>query len=204
MADYIAPADVMAALAIAETDDPTLNQAVSAASNLVRDMCGRDFGTVASSARFFHPLDGYCCPIDDATTVTVVATDDAGDGLYSTIWAAADWQATPVGNIGPAGQTGWPYTAIVAIESRSFTTDLNLRPTVKVTAVWGWGAIPAPIKQATLFVASEMFKAAREAPFGSANLADFGPVLIRGNRRVDQLLAPYKTMAASDGRFLVA
>jgi hypothetical protein len=44
----------------------------------------------------------------------------------------------------------------------------------------------------------------REAPFGSAGLADFGPVTIRGNRRVNDLLAPYKTTASSDGRFLVA
>jgi hypothetical protein len=53
-------------------------------------------------------------------------------------------------------------------------------------------------------LAEEVFKAAREAPFGSQNLADFGPSQIRGNRRVDQLLQPYRTGKAADGRFLVA
>lgn len=205
MADYIDPADVAAALSIDYTNDAILEAAVTAASNLVASMCGRDFSPVASSIRYFVPVDSHVVPINDASSITAVATDDAADGLYSTSWAVGDWQALPVGGIGPAGQTGWPYTAIVAIETRMFlNTTFNLRPFVKVTGVWGWTAIPDDVKQATLFLASEMFKAAREAPFGSANMADFGPVTIRGNRRVYDLLAPYKTLKASDGRFLVA
>jgi hypothetical protein len=205
VADYITPAAVAAALAIDETDDGTLDLACRAITTHINNVCGRDFRPVASSARYFNPSDPCVVRIHDASSVTAVAVDDAADGLYSTVWATTDWQAQPVGGAGPNGQIDWPFTAVVAIEARQFlNTVYNRRPFVKVTAVWGWVAVPAAVEQAALFLAEEAFKAAREAPFGSANLADFGPVQIRGNRRVDQLLAPYKSPSSSDGMYLVA
>jgi len=204
MTNYVTTEQVRAALDIDTTDEDTLSLAVSSASRLVDSMCGRNFGLTTSAARYFDPTDPYCVSIDDAATVTAVATDDGADGTYSTSWATTDWQAQPVGGIAPSGLTGWPYRAIVAVSGRTFTKGLNMRPVVKVTGTWGWAAVPDDVEQATLFLASEMFKAAREAPFGSAGLADFGPVTIRGNRRVMDLLAPYKRSTSSDGRFLVA
>jgi len=204
MTNYVTTEQVRAALDIDTTDEDTLSLAVSSASRLVDSMCGRNFGVTTSAARYFDPTDYYCVSIDDAATVTAVATDDGADGTYSTSWSASDWQAQPVGGIAPSGLTGWPYRAVVAVSGRTFYKGFNRRPTVKVTGTWGWAAVPDDVEQATLFLASEMFKAAREAPFGSAGLADFGPVTIRGNRRVMDLLAPYKRTTSSDGRFLVA
>lgn len=204
MADYVTPATVAEALDIDVADNATLALAVTSASRLVDSFCGRSFSLTTSATRYFDPQDAYCCAIDDAATVTAVATDDGGDGTYSTLWSATDWQATPVGGRSPHGATGWPYRAIVAVTGRTFAKGLNRRPVVAVTGTWGWTAIPDDVEQATLFLASEMFKAAREAPFGAAGLADFGPVTIRGNRRVNDLLAPYRLVTSSDGRFLVA
>ena len=204
MTDYTTTQAVRSALDIDTTDEATLALAVTSASRLIDSMCGRNFGITTSAARYFSPDDPYCVSIGDAATVTAVATDDAGTGTYSTTWAVTDWQAQPVGGIAPSGLTGWPYRAVVAISGRTFQKGYNRRPVVKDTATWGWAAVPDDVEMACLMLASEMFKAAREAPFGSAGLADFGPVTIRGNLRVAQLLAPYKTMASSDGRFLVA
>jgi hypothetical protein len=204
MTDYTTTQAVRSALDIDTTDETTLALAVTSASRLIDSMTGRNFGVTTSAARYFDPLDGYCVPIDDAATVTAVATDDGATGLYATSWATTDWQAQPVGGIAPSGLTGWPYRAVVAVSGRTFSKGFNNRPVVKVTGTWGWAAVPSDVAMACLMLASEMFKAAREAPFGSAGLADFGPVTIRGNRRVIDLLAPYKTTASSDGRFLVA
>lgn len=205
MTDYITAPDVINALGAGTIDDVLLGIVITAASRHVADHCGRDFSPVASSVRDFYPVDPNVVRIDDATAVTVVATDDGSDGTYSTTWTTTEYQLQPVGGIGPAGQTGWPYTAIVAISSRTFTASpFNRRPPVRVTGAWGWTAIPEDVKLATLFLSTEMFKAAREAPFGSANMADFGPIQIRGNRRVRELLQPYQTIRAADGRFLVA
>ncbi len=204
MTDYTTTQAVRSALDIDTTDETTLALAVTAASRLIDSMTGRNFGVTTSAARYFSPIDSYCVPINDAATVTAVATDDGFNATYTTTWATTDWQAQPVGGIGPSGLTGWPLTRIVAISGRTFNPTPYRPPYVKVTGTWGWAAVPDDVEMACLMLASEMFKAAREAPFGSAGLADFGPVTIRGNRRVNDLLAPYKTMASSDGRFLVA
>jgi hypothetical protein len=203
MTDYTTTAAVRAALDIDTTDEPTLTLAVTSASRLIDSMCGRTFGLTTSAARYYDPLDSYCVHIDDAATVTAVATDSAYTGTYGTTWATTDWQAQPVGGIGPHGATGWPLTRIVAISGRTFDPYPSRPPYVKVTGTWGWAAVPDDVKMACLMLASEMFKAAREAPFGSAGLADFGPVTIRGNRRVNDLLQPYKTATESTGRMLV-
>ena len=205
MVDYVAPSQVSAALDLdTSVDSDSLQLACTAASRLVDSFCGRTFDLTASASRYFDPVDPYCCPIHDAATVTAVATDDAATGTYTTAWSASDYQLQPVGGFGPHGGTGWPYRAIVAVSGRTFVKGGNRRPVVKVTGTWGWAATPDDVEMATLFLATEMFKAAREAPFGSAGLADFGPVTIRGNRRVQDLLAPYRLVTASDGRFLVA
>jgi hypothetical protein len=203
VADYCTVADVKLAFDVSSTDEASLAIAVTAASRLIDSMCGRTFGLTAPASRYFDPQDPYRVPIDDAATITAVATDDAANGAYSTSWAAGDWQGQPVGGFGPHGGTGWPFTAIVAVSGRTFSKGLNRRPVVKVTGTWGWSAVPEDVHQACVFLASEMFKA-REAPLGTAGMTDFGPIVIRGNRRVIDLLAPYKRISASDGRFLVA
>ncbi len=203
MSDYTTTQAVRQALDIDTTDETTLALAVTSASRLIDSMCGRNFGLTTSAARYFDPLDGYCVPITDAATITAVATDDGYTGAYGTTWATTDWQAQPVGGIGPSGLTGWPLTRIVAISGRTFNPYPYRPPYVKVTGTWGWAAVPDDVEMACVFLASEMFKAAREAPFGSTGLADFGPITIRGNRRVVDLLQPYKTAMTADGRALV-
>jgi hypothetical protein len=203
VADYCTPEDIKIAFDVASTDDQSLALAVTSASRLVDSMCGRTFGVTASADRYVNPLDAYCAGIPDAATITAVASDDGADGTYSTSWSASDWYGAPVGHIGPHGGTGWPFTAIVAVGGRTFSRGTNRRPLVKVTGTWGWSAVPEDVHQATVFLAAEMFKA-REAPLGTAGMTDWGPITIRGNRRVVDLLAPFKRVSAADGRFLVA
>jgi hypothetical protein len=203
VADYCTPEDIKIAFDVASTDDQSLALAVTGASRLVDSMCGRTFGVTTSADRYVDPTDAYCASIPDAATITAVATDDGADGTYSTSWSASDWYGAPVGHIGPHGGTGWPFTAIVAVAGRTFSASYNRRPRIKVTGTWGWTAIPEDVHQATVFLAAEMFKA-REAPLGTAGMTDWGPITIRGNRRVVDLLAPFKRVSAADGRFLVA
>ena len=204
MTNYITDEDVRNSIDVSDVSQSTLDLTLAAVTSWIDGQCGQNFGLTTSAARYYDPTDAYCVAIDSANTVTAVATDDGIDGTYSTSWATTDWQAQPVGGISPSGRTGWPYRAIVAVSGRTFYKGYNRRPIVKVTGTWGWAAVPADIKLAALMVVEETYKAVREAPFGSSNLADFGPVTIRGNRRVQELLAPYKLVTSSDGRFLVA
>ena len=185
------------------TDDERLDAACQAAQTGINLWLGRNFNSdTADTARYYHPLTPTVCPIDDCHTITSIATDNAEDGTYSTAWAAGDWQGTPIGGISKSGETGWPYTKIVAIESREFVR--TIRPYVKVTGKWGWTAIPADIKLAARLYAAELFKL-HESPFGTAWSAEGADAVIRANRPLRDLLTPYKTArSGGDTRFLVA
>jgi hypothetical protein len=66
------------------------------------------------------------------------------------------------------------------------------RKSLKVTAKYGWSAVPVDIEEACLLKAARLFER-RKAPLGiSAAIADFGPVRIaRSDSDVIDLLHPY-------------
>lgn len=205
MADLITDTDAKAWLSIPEydlTDNLVIPTLTAAASQAVRTWCGRSFNIESAqvaSARYFFPLAFDCCKIDDAYEVTAVATDNGDDGSWSTTWSASDYMLLPYGGVGPQGQTGWPYTEIRAVESREF--PLAARPAVKVTAKWGWSALPSDVKLAALMLFGEFYKA-KDGGYETFT-ADSGFAVIRRNAVVRDLLQPYRTQTAADGRFVV-
>ena len=191
---YATPDDLKARFDIATSDtvdDTRLGEALASVSREIEAYCERQFNTDASAtARVFRPRSSGVVVVDDFHTTTglVVATDEDGDGVYETTWDAADYQLEPLNGI-VSGQSGWPFRRIVAVGSRPFRCDR--RPSVQVTAEWGWAAVPAPVKEACLISAAEMFKLG-DAPFGVAGFGEFGPVRVRMNSRAQSLLAPYR------------
>lgn len=172
-------------------DDEQLTDALASASREVEDYCHRQFNDAGSAtARVYYPEHGCRVEVDDFHTTTglVVDTDDGDDGTYETEWASTDYQLQPLNGI-VDGVTGWPYREILAVESRRFPTCPK-RPPVQVTARWGWAAVPAPVKQATLIVAAETFKLST-APFGVAGFDGFGAVRVRDNPMAAKKLRPY-------------
>lgn len=209
MADYVTLEQASAVLGARETDFAILGLAASSASRLVDSFCGRQFGPgTVGEVREYTPANENLVIIDDASAITAVKSDEAFDHTFSTTWAHnTDYVFDPVNQIGPNGRSGWPYSTIVGVGTRWFpiagvTTGITTRwwpitkypkNTVQVTGTFGWAAIPDDVTLATLFLTAEMFKAVREAPLGVSGLGDFGPVSIRGNPRVVNLLAPYRT-----------
>jgi hypothetical protein len=61
-----------------------------------------------------------------------------------------------------AAEDGKPYTMLTHLAGGWPAT---LR-SVSVAGLWGWPAVPAPIKQATGILASRLLLRHREAPFG--------------------------------------
>lgn len=194
MADYVNVTELKTRHNItAATNDITLAEVVTEASRMVDGICGRRFDAdEAATDRVFHPTNGFEVRIDDALEITAVATDNADDGTYGTTWAAGDYQTLPMNGVGLNRQSGWPVTKLLAVSTRSFPN--HRRPSVQVTAKWGWAAVPADIKAATYFLAYRLYEE-RQAPFGTVGNADFGALPIRDQRTVMKLLAPYKRMA---------
>lgn len=190
MADYITKQEFRARHNItATTDEETFAAIIGEASRMIDGLCGRTFQTdTAATARVYHPVSPYQVWIDDAWSITSVATDTGDDGTYATTWAAGDYELHPLNGVGINRVTGWPYTQIVAIESRTFPA--SRRASVQVTAKWGWATIPDDIKGAAFLLANRLFEE-RNAPFGTVGSADFGAMPIRDQRTVNRMLAPY-------------
>jgi hypothetical protein len=193
--DYATRAELAAAFRIGDADDDDqLDLAITAASQWVTQYCDRDFNQADSAtARTFHAFSSGMVWVDDISTTTglLVATDDGDDGTYETLWVSTDYQLEPLnGMVG--GLTGWPYTHIRAVGESVYPTGVD-RPAVQITARWGWPAVPAAVKQATLILAARLYKR-RDSAEGVLAGFDFGPVRVgtRLDPDVEMLLSPYR------------
>lgn len=199
-APYVSVAELKGYLNLLATDtteDDRLQTALTTASSWVRKFCGRDFNkTSTASARVFRPRDNRVCVVDDfwSTTGLLIGVDYADDGTYTTPWtvAAGDVELQPY-NGTVDGEPGWPYNALHGI-NQQFTC--SRRPQVRLTAKWGWDAVPEPVRQATVLRAEDIYKL-KGSPFGVAGDATTGPIFVRDNRAVLSLLRPYRATAAA-------
>jgi hypothetical protein len=165
--------------------DDQLASALASVSREIDSYCGVPPGAfrpaATATARLFQPRSGRLLRPDPFYTTTglVVATDGAGDGTYSTVWA--DFRLEPLN----ASAYGKPYTAI-----RS--TGNGWPGLVQVTARWGWPTVPDPVRQACLMLAAATTKLTAEAPFGVAGFDQFGAVRVRENPIGMAKLDPYR------------
>lgn len=187
-----------------QEEDDALEDAIHSASRAIDDYCGRHFYTSdTATARRYIATDYYCLKVDDiaVTTDLVVKTDDNNDGTYETTWAASDYELDPIDGV-VDGIPGWPYTKVHAIGSYAFPLASTgaRRFTVQVTARWGWAAVPEPVRQSCLQVASEEFNR-RHAPFGVRDTMEFGPIRLSADsiRAVSAKLNVYRKMTSRAG-----
>lgn len=190
---YATAAELKSRLTVTvDTYDTQAAAVLSSASREVDQWCRRQFNkTTTASARVFYPESCRLAVVDDFHTTTdlAVATDTGDDGTYETTWASTDYQLEPLNQM-LDGESGWPYWRIRAVESRLFPTSGRRAP-LQVTAQWGWNAVPAGVKEATLILAAEMLKL-KDAPFGVAGFGEFGAVRVRNNPKAMGLLQPYR------------
>jgi hypothetical protein len=149
---------------LGQADDGRYAAALAAASRDAERYCGRQFNNVViAAARTFQPRNRHVLLVDDFHTTTdlVIETDTGDDGTYETTWTAADYLLWPPGGLRD-GVPGWPYERVTAVESLEFPCG-NARPSVQVTAQWGWAAVPAAVKDAVL-AAAEARLAKQAAP----------------------------------------
>jgi len=171
--------------------------ACTVASRWVEAKAGRTFfGDSTVSARYFDPISAWECNVDDISTTSglIVATDDGGNGTYSGTWTYnTDFILEPV-NSRQGGIAGYPFTKVKVLgnQSRGFFINRvwSMRPFVKVTAKWGWAAVPDDVTQAALMKAAEVFKM-KDAANGTIGLDGWGPVRFRENPAILALLGPY-------------
>lgn len=177
-------------------DDTRLTEALSVASDSVERFTRRQFNDAgAASARSYRPVHRSLAIVDDFHTGLLVKTDEDDDGTYEVTWDTADYELEPADGV-VDGDTGWPWWRIRAVETKTFPR--LRRRSVQVTAQWGWAAVPAPVKEATLVLAEDLWKLA-DTPFGVGGFGDFGRIKARQNPHVAMLLAPFRRDAVRVG-----
>ena len=169
--DYVTSADLKAELRIGDNvDDAQIARAITAASRAIDRNTKRQFGLVdAPEAR------KYTAKWDCNRGRYVVRIDDLMTQVGLTITTAAG--AVDVFALKPANAAleGRPWTLIV-VDPTSAVKPTTLEDAVTVTAKFGWTAVPATVKEATLLQASRLFKR-RDAPFGVAGSPELGSEL---------------------------
>jgi hypothetical protein len=178
-------------------DDDLLSLAIEAASREIDGYCERVFYST-SATRVYAPHNIYLVETDDIVSVTTVKTST--DGLtYDTTLAATDYQLEPLNGI--AGGLVSPFTQIRAVgdylwPAYSPQTIFHLEQSVQVVGVFGWSAVPAAIRQATVILAMRIFKRL-DAPLGIAGFGDMGQMRVgRFDPDVESLVAPFRKVSA--------
>lgn len=177
--------------------DADLDDVSVSATREINNHCSRQFNrddvitSTGTQTRVYPVRYSWLAEIDDVHTITdlEIDTDPNGDGTFTTSWAATDYQLEPLNGIRD-GNTGWPFFKIRAIAGNVFPM-LGYVASLRVTAHFGWTAVPGDVKQAHLMLSAETFKM-REAPFGVAGWSEFGAIRVRDVPKVAKLLYPYE------------
>ena len=173
---YCTLAELKDALGIADSvDDTELELAIETASRDIDSFTGRNFYNNGTATRVFAAVDNFTLLIDDLISVTSLKTSSNLDNQFDITWTASDYQLEPL-NGRSGGISGWPFTRIRAVNTLLFPQYMA-RALVQIEGVWGWTAVPKPIKTATLLQAARLFKR-KDAPFGVAGFGDIGVVRI--------------------------
>jgi len=185
-------------------DSTLLERAIHASSRAVDRYCDR--GIDGTPGRFWADAAvaqrTYLCDsaietyVDDISTRTGLIVETGTDGAaFGTTWTSGtDFILEPrnAGVVG-AGSTAdaHAFWKIVAIGSKRFLPD-HYKPTLRVTARFGWSGIPTDVNAATILKAASLFKR-KDAPFGVAGFGDFGVVRIgRNDPDVVDLLSGFR------------
>jgi hypothetical protein len=151
--------------------DDLLFQALAAASRGIDTVCGRRFylDGVATS-RTYIPRGRTVC--DHSGDRLLIDDIGAAGGLIVETGSGGSWTATTDYEPGPenALARGRPITSLLR-SSSSWSGSATAR--VRVTAVWGWPAVPEEIVAACMIQSARLYKR-KDSPEGVLGSAEWG------------------------------
>ena len=188
---YCTLSQVKASLRITDSvDDELLELAVEAASREIDTHTERQFYQTTET-RVFTARDSYVCEIDDLASLTSLKTQDDGEGTFDTVWTSTDYQLEPLN--GYSSGIDYPFTHIRAIGDFVWPI-LGGEALVQVEGTFGWPSVPTAIKQATVILASRIYKR-NDSPLGVTGFGDLGMIRVsRVDPDVAALCDPYRRM----------
>lgn len=172
--------------------EDVLAKSINAASRAIDRFCGigrkfwLDASPITRDFKVREPNIAWVHDIGD-TSGLVIQTDDIGNGSFTTLWTSGDYSLSPDLE---DEVTAHAFYRIHALE-RMLPVNLY-RKTLRITARWGWMAVPDQIHQACLMKAN-ILVLRKDSPYGVAGFSEYG--VVRLNRSEDpeitRLIAPF-------------
>jgi len=163
--DYTTLARFKSFLRVTDIDDDVqLAVDITTASRAIDKACCRQFGVLTAAtewtytARWDRHRNSWMVSVDDFATVTGLVVKV--DGVVTTDFVKEPVRAVDKGGVWT--QLRLPAAAIGGVYSATSPLD-----NVKVTALWGWSAVPVSVENACWLQAAR-FAARRDSPYGIA------------------------------------
>lgn len=169
--------------------DELIEKIINAVSRKIDNKCARRFFNVTETRYYTADNSGQIFVDDISTTSGVlIYTDDDGDGTYENTWSTTDYELAAYN----ATLDGWPYS-MVEIKPQGVYTFPRTRKGVKITAPFGWAAVPEPVNIACMMQGNRVFKRFA-TPLGQAGASSVGTITLTIpalDPDVEQLLCDY-------------
>lgn len=185
---YILLADMKSYLGMQEDTryDADLTAAALSISSEINGHCNRQFQkqTGATVRHFIADATGWV-KISDLWTTTGLVIESGP--AYSTVWSATDYDLYPLDGI-VDDVPGWPYYKIKVSDFGGLRFVRGQK--IRVTAQWGWTAVPAPVTAAAKIMAAATFQI-KDAPFGVAGSDQWGSIRVKDNMMATKKLSRF-------------
>lgn len=156
-------------------NDGNLAAAIDSTSREIERICNRQFNRAeVATPRIFAPsvARGRRIEVDDFYTTDDLLVEYDETGLGDWVEIASDYYELYPYNGVVSGLPGWPFTEVRVLPlflARPFflpSPALSLRRArFRVTAKWGWAAVPADIRQACMMLCGDTYQQ-KDSPYG--------------------------------------
>ena len=180
-------------LNISNTDhDVILESVIEGVSRAIDNWTGRFFYS-ATQTRYYTSELSDLLYVDDISTATgfLLYTDDDGDRTYENTWASTDYDLLPLN----AQTGGFPFTMVETTPNGVYNFP-GTKKGVKITAAFGWAAVPDPINRACVLQSVRLFKR-YVTPLGQSAMTQLGEMRLQIPKLdpdVCGLISPYQVL----------
>lgn len=181
-------------LSTATTNDTLYETVITAISRSIDMQTARYFyKSTAAETRYFTPNNTERIFVGDVVSLTSLYTDNvSGDRTYPYEWSSTDYDLYPYNDAQLSEPE--PYRFIDKTPQGVYQFPVGLAKGVKLTAVFGWAAVPSAIGKACLLWAERMVKRF-DTPLGVSASTALGEMQVKvppPDPDVEAILANYR------------
>lgn len=162
------------------TEDTVHDAMLDAVSRAIDDAAGQFFFQTAEEARVFTAAWPDLLVVPPLVSVSAggLQTDETGTGSYDRVWSTTDYLLHPAN--AASSETARPYYEI-RVDRRRPSLGLVFPTTqrgVQVTGVWGWPAVPDPVREVCLLETQRLIQQSA-SPSGIVASPELGQWLVQ-------------------------